>query len=310
MKRRSLAVPGVIVAVIAATVAPNLWRKQRADHHAQSSVRVEGMPGESAATPAAQVRTDGRLPPGMVAAPDAASTEAAAFRHGPASGTESAGAAEAALLRDPSWRAARLAELRALQVQANPGLADELALTVDEASLVFDTLAGTRLAVEMEAALAELPAVDPEERAAATRHRREMQRQQGEVLRGLLGDQRYRQWQDYLQTRPVRQQASRHAAALEGAGVPLDAGQVRILTRAMIAEQESLRQDILALGGAVDLSQPHTQLEAQQALRARRSESSRNLLSATAPFLDALQFEALRTQLEQQGATEGGAAKP
>lgn len=310
MKWRILAVSGVIVAVMAATVAPNLWRKQSAEHDTRSSARVEGTAGESAAAPAAEVRTDGSLLPGRVAAPEAVSTAAAAFQHHPGSSAESGGTAQASLLRDPSWRAARLAELRALQVQANPGLADELALTVDEASLVFDTLAGTRLAVEMEAALAELPAVDAEERAAATRHRREMQRQQGEVLRGLLGDQRYRQWQDYLQTRPVRQQASRHAAALEVAGVPLEAGQVRILTRAMIAEEESLKQDILALGGSVDLSQPHTQLQAQQALRARRAESSRNLLSATAPFLDALQFEALRTQLEQQDATARGAARP
>lgn len=310
MKWRRVAMSGAIVAVFAATVVPTLWPEAGPGHGGQAKVPVEGMMAGSGAVATAKDPARGSPGHDAAAVPDAPSTaDDAAVPHSPGWSVESDEAGKAILARDPSWRAARLAELRALQVEANPGLVEELALTVEEAGLVFDTLANTRLAVEVEAALAAAPAPDQEELAAATGHRRQMQRRQGEVLHGLLGEQRYGQWQEYLQTRPVRQQASSHAAALARAGVPLDSGQVRILTRAMIAEQERLAKDILALGVAVDLSRPHTQLQAQRALEMRRAESSGNVLSATAPFLDAMQSEALRARLGQDGIG-GAAAKP
>lgn len=311
MGSRNLAVAGVLVAVTCGVVMADLLRKpgagqQGARREAAVVVLAGGASGAAGSPPP-------RSPaPAQGMQTDAATGADAGALAGEASsqGGIEDGAGKAALLRDPAWRKARLAQLRSMMNAAYPGLADELMLTAGESTFIFDVLAQTRLAVEVEAVLAGLPSADPAQLAESARQRRLMQREQGETMRALLGEERYSQWQEYLQTRPVRQQASEHAAALERAGVPLDAGQLRTFTKVMIAEQQSLKQDILTLGSAVDLAHPDTLLKAQQALQRRRAESSRNVVDAAAPYLSAMQADVLRRQMEQRDPMERVAGMP
>lgn len=111
-------------------------------------------------------------------------------------------------------------------------------------------------------------------------------------------------WQAYLPTRSVRIEASTYATALAQVGAPLNDTQVEGLVGAMLAEQKSLRQDMVALGRMVDEKNPVSQQQAQAALQNRQAASNQRVLDAVAPQLSAQQLTLLGVQLGQPDAME------
>jgi hypothetical protein len=208
------------------------------------------------------------------------------------------------LLQDPEHRKARLTMLRTALMRSYPGLAEAIGLSREEADKLLDLLAETQLKTDSQAMLAFTgdPQADRAFIAKLNSNRQDLQRQQGDSIRAMLGEARYAQWQQYLPTRSVRIQAGNYATALAQAGAPLEDRQVDGLVAVMLGEQKSLRQDMIALGRTVDAANPASQAQAHTALRNRQAASNQRILDAASPQLTTQQLILLRAQFEQGDA--------
>lgn len=308
MSVRTLASVGAGLVLILGIVTATLWRELHAERARTAALRTE-MAGPTGHAPAPLPTP--RIDAGTAVPPQNNSDALVASVPPPVGAAaimQNAGVSEQERLKDPEYRKARLAALRSTIAQSYPGLVEELRLTDYEADRLFSLLTETRLALMAEAAPVEGQPQDPAVAAEIARNRRALQRQQGESLRTLLGNARYSQWQEYQQTQSARVQASTYATALAQAGAPLDSSQTRTIAMAMIAEQERLRQDIVALARNVNLASPQTQVQAQAELTRRQAESSQRVLDAVLPYLSAQQLRVLRRQIELKDASDSAAA--
>jgi hypothetical protein len=213
------------------------------------------------------------------------------------------------LLDDPEYRGARLAMLRATIMQTYPGITEELRLTKEEADRLFEILAEAELS-RSSATGAVMTRLDTQDIAAELRRmQQDLQRQQAESLRALLGDARYTQWQYYQPTRDIRMQAGEFAMALSDAGAPMTSTQITSLVNAMLGEQKSLQQETVALARTINPDVPQTQMQAQEAVKQRQAESRQRLFDTSATFLSRQQLQMLRAHVEQQEAMSAAVAR-
>lgn len=308
------------IALVSGTVTANLWLELRSGREVTAGLRAElarsldriaaaqaliksppsssELPAADIADAAAPVVIESRVPP----------TRAVAS--GTVTYTVNAHVSEQQLLQNQEYRKAHLAALRAAIVHSHPGLAEALGLTQKQADALFDLLAETQLErITQPLALTGDPETDRALIVARNQNDAELQREQGEALRTMLGDEGYAHWQQYLPTRSVRVQADSYATTLAKAGAPLNGAQLKGLVGAMLEEQKSLRDDIVALGRKVDATNPVSREQTQIALRDRQAASNHRILDATSAQLTAQQLALLRAQFQQGDAIREASAR-
>jgi hypothetical protein len=281
------------VAAISGVVTATLWLDLRSERQVVAGLHMElAASQERVAVAEARARTR-FLPPGPPSASPVIATHSDAARTNLPQ-----------LLQDPQNRKARLTMLRTAFEQSFPGLVEALGLSREEADRLLDLLAETQLNRDSQASyvLTGDPQADQALIAKLRRNLEELQREQGDAIRAMLGGARYDLWQQYLPTRSVRVQANTYATALAQAGAPLDGRQIDGLVAVMLGEQKSLREDMVALGRTVDAANPASQEQARNALRNRQAASNQRILDAASPRLNTQQQLLLRAQLEQTDA--------
>lgn len=136
-----------------------------------------------------------------------------------------------AVLADPAYRQARLAEAR-LQLQREyPQLVAELGLSTDEAKRFLDLLAEQEVR-QNERAMKKQPGQDPMHWEKDLYARDENER------RAFLGEERFRTWTEYVKSTEARAFVSGLRTQLATTGSPLRAEQVKPLVKALATEHE------------------------------------------------------------------------
>lgn len=297
---------------VTAAVAVNLWRELGAERNVTAQLREQ----LATPTPAATLPQVFAPSPAPVAATPAASaavaaaTAASAANSGAPARTPPAAlpnfiADQQEMMKDPEFRAARLAQMRMNMAQMHPGLAEVLGLSPEDAARMLDVLAEFQL--EMSTATLSTAVIngqqpDPEAMRQTVAAQREIQRRQDEAVASVLGAGGVEKWRHYQQfERPAYMQASQVNRMMEGAGQPLlNDSQQRAMREIYGTEMAKLREE------QRDLAQRYTQsggrpdaamLDQQQAVRA---EHDRRIVDAASRHLSPAQLETLRTSLEQQ----------
>ena len=136
-----------------------------------------------------------------------------------------------AVLADPAYRQARLAEAR-LQLQREyPQLVAELGLSTDEAKRFLDLLAEQEVR-QNERAMKKQPGQDPMHWEKDLYARDENER------RAFLGEERFRTWTEYVKSTEARAFVSGLRTQLATTGSPLREEQVKPLVKALATEHE------------------------------------------------------------------------
>lgn len=161
------------------------------------------------------------------------------------------------LPKDPEFREAQRAQMRASVSQNYTDLAKGLALTPDETNAMFD-LISKNLLDSMAGAMASNDGHPPDE--AAMRAVYEGRQEQENNVRSLLGSDRYQKWREYQQTLPARQQVNQLRGALSSSGQSLNDEQVSSLVVSLSTEQKrsAQEQSLAARGMAGSLTRRTT----------------------------------------------------
>lgn len=230
-----------------------------------------------------------------------------------------------ALLQDPEYREAIQTQQKMMLRQANPEVGRDLDLTAEQVDRLFGALAEQSLrSMEVVSTLDQRPNATPEE---LQRKALEQQSSNEAELKNVLGDAKYREWQDYQNTAPARYEAARLRGMLAEAGVPLDPSLAKplqkILQEHQKAEQlkikEALGQDPGAqIGFVIDNAQsavallPHGEERMQGIQRRQREQLARVLTPEQLEIIKEeqnaqLQFQRVQTKLmrAQQSAVAG-----
>lgn len=146
------------------------------------------------------------------------------------------------LLRDPEYREAMLTQQRMMLAQANPDVAQELNLTADEVDRLFGTLADQALRSMDTMNVWEDASTDPAKVQELQRKMLEQQSANEAELKSAIGDEKYREWQEYQTSAPARFEAIRLRTLLANAGVPLDPSLAKPLAK-ILKEQQQLEQE-------------------------------------------------------------------
>lgn len=131
-----------------------------------------------------------------------------------------------ALLRDPEYREAMVAQQKMMLMRMNPDMSRDLELTPEQMDRLYTTL-GEQYVRQMETQeYFGDAATDPEGVSARMREanrRSEAQREANLAeIRKVLGDAKYREFEQYQYMLGARSEASRIRDSLATAGVPLD----------------------------------------------------------------------------------------
>lgn len=296
MNIRAMTTVAASLAVIGAIVTTTLWRELRTERDVTAALRAvlddslgrintaeaeAGVVARAATMPAPAPAPQQQSGPPAVPAPAGTGVSATG-------GTVRI--TEQELLQDPDYRQARLMSLRTTIRQTYPGLAEELGLGKEEADQLFGLLAQNQmdLSAQTRNRLTGDQQVDQAALAQSNQARQALQRDLEDSLQNMLGAARYRQWQDYQQTRSQWRAASDYASTLAQAGVPMDSAQNKALVQVLIAEQRN----------------PQVRAQAQQTPGERRAQGNQRLLDAAAGALSPQQISVLRAQFEQQEAID------
>jgi hypothetical protein len=152
---------------------------------------------------------------------------------------------QAALLRDPEYREAMLAQQKVGLRQSNPNLARDLELTPEQADRLYGTLAEQQLR-QMENATPWTWGEQPDQ-ANLQEFQRKMTEQQSaneNELKRVLGDAKFREYQEYQSLSGVRWEADRVRTALANAGVPLDENLTKPLLKTLQEQQQKMLQQM------------------------------------------------------------------
>jgi hypothetical protein len=154
---------------------------------------------------------------------------------------------QAALMRDPEYRDAMLAQQKIGLRQSNPNLARDLDLTPEQADRLFSTLAEQQMR-QMENTNPWVMGEQPDQ-AKLQEFQRKMTQQQTaneNELKRALGDAKYREYQEYQSLTGVRWEADRLRTTLANAGVPLDDSLTKPLMKTLQDQQQKLVQQMTA----------------------------------------------------------------
>jgi hypothetical protein len=147
------------------------------------------------------------------------------------------------LLRDPDYREAMLTQQKMMLMRSNPDIAQDLNLTDDQADRLFGTMAEQSVrAMDNMNMWEEQP--DPSKVQEMQRKAMEQQRANEAELKGVLGEAKYREWQEYQALAGVRWESQRLRTSLANAGVPLDESLAKPLMK-VLQEQQKLEMQRL-----------------------------------------------------------------
>jgi len=114
-----------------------------------------------------------------------------------------------AMLRDPDYREAMLAQQKMGLMRGNPNVGRDLDLTAEQVDRLFTTLAEQQLL----------------------------------EIRRALGDAKFREWQEYQSMAGVRWEADRVRTSLASAGLPLDENLTKPLMKTLAEQQQKMMQE-------------------------------------------------------------------
>lgn len=151
-----------------------------------------------------------------------------------------------ALLRDPEYREAMIAQQKMMLTRSNPTVAKDLDLTPEQVDRLFGTLAeqALRMSENADRVLWDEQANDPARLQEIQRKATERYNANEAELKTALGEARYREWQEYQATAPARWQSTQLRTSLANAGVPLDPSLAKPLMK-VFQEQQKLEQQRL-----------------------------------------------------------------
>lgn len=151
-----------------------------------------------------------------------------------------------ALLRDPEYREAMIAQQKMMLTRSNPTVAKDLDLTPEQVDRLFGTLAeqALRMSENADRVLWDEQANDPARLREIQRKATERYNANEAELKTALGEARYREWQEYQATAPARWQSTQLRTSLANAGVPLDPSLAKPLMK-VFQEQQKLEQQRL-----------------------------------------------------------------
>lgn len=283
-----------VLLTVACVVSTYLWLELRAERRAA--------PLEAHATvPIGQEsqKKSARTPEGPAQAVDAKSSQAIESL---STDRPTASNARVALLQDPEYRKARLAQIRANLVRRYPGLAAALGLSGLDAERLFDVLAEQQL--KTNEALNKLGGkglnreVEIEE---ATRIKEEGERQRDEALLGLLGKGGIDQWHAYQESLPSRAGAELMLKdVLTAGGWSISSTQLEPVVTAMAIEQARYEKKMKSAFQNTRGDDPQSVIRTQGELLDLREASNNRILDASARYLGPDQQEALKKSFERE----------
>ncbi|MGH8238931.1 MAG: hypothetical protein ACREXP_18190, partial [Steroidobacteraceae bacterium] len=144
-----------------------------------------------------------------------------------------------ALLRDPDYREAMLAQQKMALRRSNPNVARDLDLTAEQVDRLFNTLAEQQMRA-MENTSPMRWGEQPDAAKMQEFHRKNMEQQSANEaeLKRALGEGKYREWQEYQSMAGVRWEADRVRASLASAGVPLEENLTKPLLKTLAEQQQ------------------------------------------------------------------------
>jgi hypothetical protein len=150
---------------------------------------------------------------------------------------------ERALLRDPEYREAMIAQQRMMLTRSNPTVAKDLDLTPEQVERLFGTLAeqALRMTESSDAVIWDAQPPDPSKLQDAQRKAAERYNANEAELKTVLGEAKYREWQEYQNMAPARWQSTQLRTSLANAGVPLDPSLEKPLMK-VLQQQQKLEQ--------------------------------------------------------------------
>lgn len=148
-----------------------------------------------------------------------------------------------ALLRDPEYREAMLAQQKMGLKQSNPYLRRDLDLTPEQADRLFNTLAEQQMrSMENNSPMVWSEQPDPAKMQEFQRKMMEQQSANETEVKRALGDAKYREYQEYQALSGVRWEADRVRSSLANAGVPLDESLAKPLLKTLQEQQQKMLQ--------------------------------------------------------------------
>jgi hypothetical protein len=198
---------------------------------------------------------------------------------------------------------------RAMIARSNPGVAEELKLSAAEESRLLDLLNQHQTAQhELSNRIGQ--SQDPVEKRDLIQQQVPLQRQLQDSIASMLGRARYRQWQEYEQTRSARIQAANIASILARAGRSLNGKQQKSVVNALIAEQQRQRQEFATTRPAnalsvADLASADYSARVRELSVKSAQDSKRRTLDAVTPILNERQLATLRAEFGGLPATPG-----
>jgi hypothetical protein len=184
---------------------------------------------------------------------------------------------QAALMRDPEYREAMLAQQKLGLRQSNPNLVRDLDLTAEQADRLFTTLAEQHMrAMETPTPWIGGEQPDPAKVQEFQNKMMEVQSANDAEVKRVLGDAKYREWQEYQSLTAVRWEADRVRGALASAGMPLDESLTKPLLKTLQDEQQKMMQQMTAAsspmkanGNVVEMQEKSLDFMAQSQKRQR-----------------------------------------
>jgi hypothetical protein len=294
------------VAVVSTIVAANLWRELHSERQANAALRTQLLetpaPTGLPAPPVPAAVPVSRPVEGPQAAPSAAEPVVQMQNFEPAMAANLA-AQNNLVMADPGYRNAVLAQGVASLRASSPGLVEEMGLSSEESEAMFQLIASHQM--ELNEEISRIRSNGPMD--AATRARMQSAQEEGQSrlqdsLAAQLGQDRFRQYTDYQETRMARNSVASIGNTLALAGQPLTTAQLRPFISAMAAAQrrQQAEQQALPRSPVTANSAAAAQLREQQLKRAE--ESNRMLLEAAERHLTPSQLAIYRAQIEAQVA--------
>lgn len=295
------------VAVVSTIVAANLWRELQSERQANA-----GLPTQLLETPAPAGSPAPALPgaapvsgpvEGARAAPSAAELPVAQMQNVEPAMSASLAARNSMVMADPQYRSALLAQGVASLRVANPGLVEEMGLSSQESEELFQLI--TLHQMELNEEISRIESNGPMD--SATRARIQSVRDEGQsrlrdALAAQLGQDRFRQYTDYQETRTARNAVAGIGNTLALAGQPLSTAQLRPFILAMAAAQKRQQAASPALPRDPATASSAAAAQRREQEIKRSEESNRVLLEAAERHLTPSQLAIYRAQLDAQVA--------
>jgi hypothetical protein len=156
-----------------------------------------------------------------------------------------------ALLRDPEYREAMHAQQRMNVARTNPSVGRDLNLTPEQVDRLYDTLADQAVrSIENTQPFMWGEQQDPAQVQEFHRKVMEQQAAQQAELKSVLGEAKFREWQEYQGMTGVRYEVDRLRSSLATAGVPLDESLAKPLQKALHDQQVKMMQQAAASASA------------------------------------------------------------